>query len=406
MVRGIYCGGHRSSDSENNEPAKPQSVPTKNLKSYLLKLRPKCLRVSPQPFLPTVTKSQPDPHPQNTQPSPSSLSINTTRNGKPHLTSAQVPPSPHGSVVKGRFSTRVPKWLKFSKASREQRRGIPSKPENHIPFTGTQAAKPKSSNKEASNQGVASAPNALASDCGTERMLEPTSVRRTADHPETSSPPETTQPISTLNAEMIVHDRSSGSRHEAAPPASWNESDISEDTLKRMEANEFPFHLTSMPSGFPARVDNPGGYPDDWGTHGNIRFGFSRLDAKAPPGSGPGSFGIDRYDGNLYYNNIHVGKPHHGGFASGSNIGIGIVFAYVDQESDSNSDSAIEVRVFHTRQGVLVDDVHVDTLVGVGLDGFDGYNDLFATVGTVDRVVFEVSFEEKFWSYKPREYGF
>jgi hypothetical protein len=319
-----------------------------------------------------------------------------------------------------------------------------SKSEKHIPFTGTQAAKPKSS-----NEGVASAPKALASDCLTERMLEPASFQHTADPPEASSLPQITQAISTLNAKMGVNDRSSGNCHEAAPPASSNESDIPEDTLKRMEANEFPFHLISMQSDFPARVDNPGGYPekvttelapsylmstippyatkyhlpnqarkkkiiyyelqdlpDEWGAHGNIRFGFSRLDAKAPPGSGPGSFGIDRCNGNLYYNNIQVGKPHHGGFSSGSSIGIGLVFRYIETQSDSNSDSAIEVRVFHTRQGVLVDDVHVDTLVGVGRDGFDGYHDLFATVGTDDRVVFEVSFEEKFWRFKPREHGF
>jgi hypothetical protein len=443
MVRGIYCGGCRSSDGENNGPAKSQSVPKKNLKSYLLKLRPKCVRGSRQPSLPPVTESQPDQHPQNTQPSTSSLSIDTAKNGKSLLTSAQVSPLSHSSIVKGRFSVRVPKWLKFPKVFREQRRGMLSKSEKHKPFTGTQAAKPK-----LSNEGVASAPKALASDCPTERILEPTSFQHTADPPETSSLPQTTEAISILNAKMNVDDRSSGSRHEAAPPAS-NTSNISEDTLKRMEANEFPFHLTSMQSDSPARVDNPGGYPekvttelassylmstippyatkyhlpsqaqkkkiiyyelqdlpDEWGAHGNIRFGFSRLDAKAPPGSGPGSFGIDRYDGNLYYNNIPVGKPHHGGFASGSNIGIGLVFQYIETQSDSNSNSAIEVRVFHTRQGVLVDDVHVDTLVGVGQDGFDGYHDLFATVGTDDRVVFEVSFEEKFWRFKPREHGF
>jgi hypothetical protein len=214
-----------------------------------------------------------------------------------------------------------------------------------------------------------------------------------------------------------------------------------------INSNEPPHHLISMWSGSSARVDRPAGCPDkvttefgesylmsitplyaechrpnqaqknkiiyfelqdfpDRSTRGNIRFGFSTLEAKGPPGSGPGSLGIDISDGNLYYNNIQVGKSHQGGCASCSHIGIGVVLAYVAHQSDSNSDSAIEVRVFHTRRGVLVDDVYVDTLDGIRQDGFDGCHDIFATVETFDRVVFEVLFEETEWAFNPRENGF
>jgi hypothetical protein len=266
------------------------------------------------------------------------------------------------------------------------------------------------------------------------------------DHLETPSPQEITQHILTSDGKIIPHDHSSPSRHEAVPPASWIE--ISKDNLKLMEADKFKFDLESMLSGFPAKVDKPEDYPekvttesakaylmstkapytaehhlpnqaqkkkiiyyelqdipDDWGTQGNIWFGFSRFNARAPPGSGPGSFGINRVEGNLYYNGIPVGKPRKHEFDSGAKIGIGIVFSYVDKNSDLGSDSTIEVRVFQTRQGLLIDDIPVDTLDGAGQDGFDGYHDLFATIGTVDRVVFEVSFEEKFWSFKPGKHN-
>lgn len=167
-----------------------------------------------------------------------------------------------------------------------------------------------------------------------------------------------------------------------------------------MEANEFT--LTSV-SGFGVKVDKPDKFPDDWDTNGNIWFGFSRLDAKGPPGLGPGSIGINRNEGGLYYNNERIGNLQNFEFESGVKIGIGIVFSYVDQRQDS--DSAIEVRFIHTRQGVLVDNVHVDTLVGAREEGFDGCSNLFAAVGTVGRVVFEILFEDKFWSFKPWEHG-
>jgi hypothetical protein len=367
--------------------------------------------------------------------------------------SAKIPSAPSSAAVRTGFLASCRKWLKFPKTSTKPHQSLVSKPDKQPSSTGVQLPEPS-----VSPLGEASLPKPHAGDRSTEGMLEPdapfsssvpTSVVHTAEHTETPPPEASTHPPGPSSTNMIDHHRSSDSRPEAAPSASWVE--ISMDTLKRMEANQFQFNLIDMLSSCSAKVDKPEDYPekvttqsapsylmstrppyaakyhfpnrdqrqkiiyyelqdipDDWGTGGNIWFGFSRYDAKGPPGSGPGSFGINRCEGNLYYNNVRIGNSHNFEFQSGAKIGIGIVFSYVDQKSHlaSNSDPAIEVRVIHTRQGVLVDDVHVDTIAAAGQDGFDGYHDLFATVGTVERVVFEVSFEKTFWDFNPKEHGF
>jgi hypothetical protein len=267
----------------------------------------------------------------------------------------------------------------------------------------------------------------------------------TNGQPSSEAPPrKRKQLIPTWNSKAIASGDSGGIDQKAAPAASWN---ISEDKLRRMEANTFLFKLVPMWPEFPVKVDmledyrekvttqSARGYlvsafplysfehqlpnraqkkkiiyyelddiPYEWGTQGNIWSGFSGLDVNVPPGLGLGSFGINRKDGNLYYNKTPIGKRHKFEFASGTKIGIGIVFSYADPKLEMGSDSAIEVRVFHTRRGALVDNILVDDVRRRG--GFDGHHDLFATVGTFDRVLFKVSFEEKDWAFKPREHNF
>ena len=170
-----------------------------------------------------------------------------------------------------------------------------------------------------------------------------------------------------------------------------------------MDANKFPFNVIQMP-GFAAEVERPDGFPirvktgsapsylmstkppyaakyhhpsrvqktkivyyevqdspdDDWGTDGNIWFGFSKYNARVRPGLGPDSVGINISEGSLYWNGVRRGS-HNFEFKSGIKIGIGIVFLSVGQEMASGANSAIEVHIIHTRQGKLVDDIHVDT---------------------------------------------
>jgi len=338
--------------------------------------------------------------------------------------------------------------LKLLKVSPKLRQGMTSTPENQISSTGAYAAESNSSNRR-----VSSALKAHASRQATKRIPEPivpssslvpTSVPHAADHVETPSSQVIMQLIVTSSMDKVAHDHSKGVCRDSVPSASRFE--IPKDKLKRIEAYQFQFSLTpipgdyakvNMPAGFPERVTTLSArsklittfppyaanhhypnrvqkkkmvyyevkdVPDDWGTDGNIRFGFSRLDAKGPPGSSLGSVGVDRNDGGLYYNGVRIGSRQNFQFDSGVKIGIGILLSYVNPNSDSDMDSTIKVRVIHTRQGDVVDNICGDTIGVDGRDFFDGKYDLFATVGTVDRVVFDVLFEEKDWSFNLKEW--
>lgn len=432
-------GSREDGDSENYEHGKPQLIPTNTSKWSSLKPRPKFSQPSFQNSRPTKTQ----PHLQNAQPPSSSILVDATNNKPAHASSA-----PSGTVKIGKPFTSLQALVKFRKYALSHLQKTAYQPENQVSSVGAQVSESKPSNEE-----VVSGTKTLASVSSTEKPLDPQQsllsflvpvfVPHATGHIETTPTQTVAQAIVASKGDM---DHSSGSRYETATSGHWK--DISNDNLRLMEENQFQFNLLPIPDVSAAKVDTPDGFPNkvttksatsylistirlydvkyhlpkrdhekkviyyeledipvDWGTHGNIWFGFSRLDADGPPGTGLGSFGINRCEGNLYYNGECIGKRRNLELDSGVKIGIGMVFSYVDRQSDPDSESAVEVRVFHTRNGLLLDNVLVDKLLVGDENGFNGYHDLFATIGTVDRVVFEVSFQENLWTFKPKEHG-
>ena len=132
-----------------------------------------------------------------------------------------------------------------------------------------------------------------------------------------------------------------------------------------------------------------------WSQRGAISIGFSVSECDQSFESSSSRLAIRGENGSLYYNNILLGDLLMSPFTWGS-IGLGLHLVYNEEESTATT-PVIDVNIFHTRQGQLIENIRLDRTIF----GFDGHHDLFVDVRTVDKVEFEVVFERDRCIYKP-----
>ena len=132
-----------------------------------------------------------------------------------------------------------------------------------------------------------------------------------------------------------------------------------------------------------------------WSQRGALSIGFSVSDCDENFESNSSRLAIRGESGSLYYNDILLGDLLMSPFTWGS-IGLGLLLVY-DEEASTPTTPVIDVNIFHTRQGQLIETIKLDR----NTVGFDGDHDLFVDLQTVDKVEFEVVFERDWCVYKP-----
>lgn len=117
-------------------------------------------------------------------------------------------------------------------------------------------------------------------------------------------------------------------------------------------------------------------------------------------------------DGSKYINDRWGGKSFTQPFQAGQTLGIGMVFKANDVDappaygpSQTTVQRMIDVEVFVTRDGRKDGSWNLheegDAEEDLPVTGLEGFNDLFAAVGTFDNVEFEIVFNRGEWMYQP-----
>jgi hypothetical protein len=132
------------------------------------------------------------------------------------------------------------------------------------------------------------------------------------------------------------------------------------------------------------------------------------------PGWHRASLAVHGDDGNKYVNNDRGGKDFTQPFKAGETLGIGMTFtkrdwdappAYSDPLAQTASTDPINVEVFFTRDGSKVGSWNLheegDAEEDLPVTGLEGFNDLYAAVGTFENVEFEIVFNQGEWMYRP-----
>lgn len=101
-------------------------------------------------------------------------------------------------------------------------------------------------------------------------------------------------------------------------------------------------------------------------------------------------------------------------FKAGETLGIGMTFtardldappAYESTPAQTESTTPINVEVFFTRDGRKAGSWNLheegDAEEDLPVTGLEGFNDLYAAVGTFENVEFEIVFNEGEWMYHP-----
>jgi hypothetical protein len=144
-----------------------------------------------------------------------------------------------------------------------------------------------------------------------------------------------------------------------------------------------------------------------------LGFGASPYPTFRLPGWHRGCLAVHGDDGSKYINDRWGGKDFTSPFKPGETIGIGMRFTERDLEAPPAYDGApkteartpLDVEVFLTRDGRVDGSWNLheegDAVEDLPVDGLEGYNDLFAVVGTFDVVEFEILFAEGEWMYRP-----
>jgi hypothetical protein len=132
-----------------------------------------------------------------------------------------------------------------------------------------------------------------------------------------------------------------------------------------------------------------------WSQRGALSIGFSVSDCDENFESNSSKLAIRGENGSLYYNDFLLGDLLMSPFTWGS-IGLGLLLVY-NEEASTATAPVIDVNIFHTRQGQLIETIKLDR----NIVGFNGLHDLFVDLRTVDKVEFEVVFEKDWCIYKP-----
>jgi len=132
------------------------------------------------------------------------------------------------------------------------------------------------------------------------------------------------------------------------------------------------------------------------------------------PGWHRGCLAVHGDDGSKYINDRWGGKDFTSPFKPGETLGIGMQFAkrdlgappaYDDTRPQTEAKVPLDVEVFLTRNGSLAGSWNLheegDAVEDLTVDGLEGYNDLFAAVGTFEGAEFEIVFYEAEWMHHP-----
>jgi hypothetical protein len=131
------------------------------------------------------------------------------------------------------------------------------------------------------------------------------------------------------------------------------------------------------------------------------------------PGWHRASLAVHGDDGNKYVNNDRGGKDFTQPFKAGETLGIGMTFTkrdwdappvYNDSLAQAASTDPINVEVFFTRDGSKVGSWNLheegDAEEDLPVTGLEGFNDLYAAVGTFENVEFEIVYNQGEWMYR------
>lgn len=132
------------------------------------------------------------------------------------------------------------------------------------------------------------------------------------------------------------------------------------------------------------------------------------------PGWHKGCLAVHGDDGSKYINDRWGGKDFTSSFKPGETLGIGMRFtkrdlsappAYDDARPQTQAQTPLDVEIFLTRDGSVAGSWNLheeaDAVEDLPVDGLEGYNDLYAAVGTFEGVEFEIVFNEGEWMYHP-----
>lgn len=130
------------------------------------------------------------------------------------------------------------------------------------------------------------------------------------------------------------------------------------------------------------------------------------------PGWDRASLGVHGDDGHRYVNDSWGGKDFTTPFKPGDVLGIGMRFSPRKSEAPPTYGAGgvlqacpIDTEIFFTRNGQKAGGWNLHEEADASQDrpviGLEGYNDLYAAVGTFEQAEFEVRFDERDWLYKP-----
>lgn len=129
------------------------------------------------------------------------------------------------------------------------------------------------------------------------------------------------------------------------------------------------------------------------------------------PGWHRGCLAVHGDDGSKYINDRWGGKSFTEPFKPGETLGLGMTFTARDLNAPpaygvppSDAQSPINVEIFFTRNGRKDGswDLHEegDAKEDLPVTGLEGFNDIYAAVGTFEKVEFEILFNPADWSFR------
>lgn len=152
------------------------------------------------------------------------------------------------------------------------------------------------------------------------------------------------------------------------------------------------------------------------GNRGQVGLALGYTAAPYPtfrlPGWHRGCLAVHGDDGSRFVNDRWGGKDFTKPFRPGETVGIGMVFTGKDVSAPPSYGPAqteelvpIDVEVFFTRNGRKDGSWNLheegDAQEDLPVTGLEGFNDLYAAVGTFESVDFEIVFNRGEWMYQP-----
>ncbi|KAI9047437.1 hypothetical protein LZ554_008156 [Drepanopeziza brunnea f. sp. 'monogermtubi'] len=142
-------------------------------------------------------------------------------------------------------------------------------------------------------------------------------------------------------------------------------------------------------------------------------FGAAPYPTFRLPGWHRGNLAVHGDDGSKFINDRWGGKDFTQPFKAGDTLGLGMTFTARDMNAPPSysasattlSTNSIDVEVFFTRNGRKDGSWNLheegDAQEDLPVTGLEGFNDIYAMVGTFENVEFEIVFKRSEWMYQP-----